>query len=654
MFKNFIKGSKQLSSTFRWGYHKKSKNILLYGLTSLTTIVTIIGFKDKIKNLLENHLLTPVHAFSLFTEPSADFTTYPFRTDEMLWKIPTREEQLNLLKEQENKIFDICIIGDGLLSASLAYEASLRGYSVCLLSKNDFISHQDTFHLNSNFLFHHVLEGNSNNSFLKSNHLTPTISFCNLNNNICESYSTLYSSLKDKIEKRNQLFKIAPHLMREFRMTEIFTNKNKFNYNKQLTQLLSYEYFIYGKHLWMEDLILKNRNECEGSFSILRNKFMERTNLMNTNKDDLFIEFKDIRNIYRCLTYYDSGILNLNRFITSLALTNASIKNSISLNYIDIKQINNNHIIFKDYLNNNNEYNVKFKHLVYKLEDNDINNNKLLKEEYQFTLPSISNYCIITPYGNFIPHYNYSILSLPSEHLNKLNGILKIANFTTNNIYSQSKVKYNDNQLKIFKNISSLFNKDNNNNNGMILGYIDTTKDYYSSQIILNLLFKEKEQKEFIYEPIIGSQNFVHYLTQTMKTKYPFLHDDIIRYLKFNYGDCCLNVLKRGVSQNNDNISYKLLNQIWEDLPYIESEVYYLIENEMCCKALDIIIRCQMYKYDPFKILVENEKLLKLMKNKLNWNEERYQLEKNEITTFLTQYLTDDMKRELEISTLSL
>ena len=583
-----------------------------------------LSSSTSVLKILEDSILKPVHAFSVDCLPAADYSTFPYRSN--LWNIPNREEQLKKIKDGE---VDLCIVGDGLIAASVAYEATLRGYSVCLLSPNDFISPSDEFSLNSDMMFHHVLEGNASEG-LMPNFMSQYAVECEEDGKQCKFYSHMYNSMKEKIEKRNHMFSIAPHLMREFRVSEIFANGQRFNYYKQLWQLLEYEYFIYGKDLWMESSIFDTRNQCEGRFGILRNKYQERSK----DETDFFKHFKDSRNIFRCVTYFDSGILNLPRFITSMALTTSAMGN-IALNHSPVKNIDYglSQVTFSDKFDTSTDYQVRFKKLLVCETPNSENLiPRKVKTEYHFTLPSISNQSIVTEYGKFIPHYRYTILSIPSENLSKLSGILKLGNFSRKDIYSSSKSIF-DNELKLIKQKHNGALLDN------VVRVVDTTKDYYASQLVLNYLYRSNLGEVKSDEPIYGSENFVYYLTQTMKQQFPHLHDDIIRYMKFNYGDRCLNVLREGAKHTGDNekVIYQH-RQLFEDLPYLESEIRYLVRVEHCYKALDVIVRCQMYKYDPLRVLIGAEKLLNIMKEQLKWNDERYIQEKQEVIQFLMKY----------------
>ncbi|EFC49329.1 predicted protein [Naegleria gruberi] len=569
-----------------------------------------------------------IQAFSVDDLPSADYTTFPFRT--AIWKIPSREEQFKIV-ENLDEDFDLCIVGDGLIGASLAYEASMRGYSVCLLSSNDFVSQRDDLALNSNLIFHNVLEGDELKGLLP-NFFQTQVMKCSggFENDVieCKHYENLYNSMKDKLEKRNHLFSIAPHLMREYRNSEIFRNSQKFKYYKQMWKLLGYEYFVYGKDLWMEDTILDDRNYCEARLGVLRNRFQERTK----DESDLFRDLKDARNVFRCITYYDSGILNLSRFISSLALTSAASGN-IALNHVNVKSVDMDKslLTFSDKIINEKEYSIKYKKVIFC--ENTSEDEQLLKrlnphkckEEYLFTLPQLSNYNIITQYGKFISHYRYSLLSLPAQQLENLKGILRLGDFTKNDIYSSSRFVF-DNELKL---ISLKYEN--------ALRIIDKTKDYYSSHAVLKYIYGKDLKEMKNTEPIYGSENFVHFLTQTMKSKYPYLPNDIIRYLKFSYGDRCLDVLSQDVKQVADKQIFRH-QQVWEDLPFIESEIKYLVKHENCIKALDVAIRCQMYKYDPLRIALEPEKLLDIMKDDLKWDDIKYSQEKQELIQFLNGY----------------
>ncbi|KAG2389028.1 hypothetical protein C9374_014428 [Naegleria lovaniensis] len=626
-------------------------------------IILVTGLGTLANHFRENHIWQEVQAFSLDDLPSADYTTFPYRS-EML-QIPSRVVQFESLKKLMNEDsnheahFDLCIVGDGLIGAAMSYEASLRGYSVCLLSPHDFVSYQDEFTLSSNMLFHHVLDGDSNGG-LTPNFFETKAMLCELDGDenstlSCKFYENIYSSMKEKLEKRNDLYFIAPHLMRQFRTTEVFTNSQKLNYYRQMWKLLGYEYFVYGRDLWMENLFLGDRNMCEAKLGILRNRYQERAKDM----DDLFREYKDVRNVFRCITYYDSGVLNFPRLISSLALTTAAIGN-FALNHTSVEKLDleNSQLIFRDKLKQDNaEYRVRYKHLVLcenTPHDDKLLSKKTLQEEYSFTLPTISPHNIVTPYGKFIPHYRYSILSLPGEHVDRLKGILKLGNFTTQDIYSSSRFFF-DNELKLVKLAST---------NGTIfnnaLKVLDRTKDYYASLTVLRYLFgkdftskktdlsRNSQQDENVAnqaaqeQPIYGSENFVHFLTQTMKAQYHHLHDDVIRYLKFNYGDRCLNVLREGArevaSPEETTTTFYLQNQIWEDLPFLECEIGYLVRVENCCTALDVAIRCQMYRYDPLRVVLECDKLLAIMKDKLSWDEKRYKEEKTQLVQFLSKY----------------
>ncbi|KAF0972519.1 hypothetical protein FDP41_009422 [Naegleria fowleri] len=609
-------------------------------------LVLVAGLGTLANNLFQANFRAwqEVQAFSLDDLPSADYTTFPYR-EEML-KIPSRAVQFESLKKlmDEDEFnheaqFDLCIVGDGLIGAAMSYEASLRGYSVCLLSPHDFVSYKDEFTLNSNMLFHHVLDGDSNGG-LTPNFFQTKVMLCKsgVNNGdenstvTCKFYENIYSSMREKLEKRNDLYVIAPHLMRQFRTTEIFTNSQKLNYYRQMWKLLGYEYFIYGRDLWMEELFLGDRNMCEGKLGILRNRFQERAKDM----DDLFREYKDVRNVFRCITYYDSGILNFPRLISSLALTTTAMGN-FALNHTHVEKIDleNSQLVFRDKIENDNtEYRLRYKHLILcesTPQDDKLLSKKNLQEEYSFTLPTISPHNIVTPYGKFIPHFRYSILALPGEHIDKLKGVLRLGNLTTEN-------------GTVFKNA---------------LKVLDRTKDYYSSIAVLRYLFGknfdsksnktgsptsqiESDSQVQLLQPIYGSENFVHFLTQTMKAKYHHLHDDIIRYLKFSYGDRCLNVLREGSreieSSDGTKTTFYLQNQIWEDLPYLECEIGYLVRVENCCTALDVAIRCQMYRYDPLRVMLECDKLLNIMKDKLSWDERRYNTEKTQLVQFLSKY----------------
>jgi len=89
--------------------------------------------------------------------------------------------------------------------------------------------------------------------------------------------------------------------------------------------------------------------------------------------------------------------------------------------------------------------------------------------------------------------------------------------------------------------------------------------------------------------PLIGNNNYNNKLCKELKTKYN-MEEDIIEHLVNRYGNIAIQIL-----EYNNNI------RISKDLPYIKSEILYLLDNEYISSVDDLINRLNLNLIDIIK-----------------------------------------------------
>ena len=137
------------------------------------------------------------------------------------------------------------------------------------------------------------------------------------------------------------------------------------------------------------------------------------------------------------------------------------------------------------------------------------------------------------------------------------------------------------------------------------------SKLFLISNKILNLIDNKEcntSTRELKIPILYGSQNFNHFIYSELKLKYNFLDNEMIRYLKRNYGDRSIDIVNIMLNENKKE-------KISIHFPQLEAELLYSIRNEFTRNIIDFMeFRTNMIKLNGFESLNQIEKIGNIMK----------------------------------------
>lgn len=527
--------------------------------------------------------------------------------------------------ELSEEKYDIVIIGGGCVGSGIALDATLRGYKVILLEKNDFASGASS---KSSKLVHGGVRY--------------------LEKAIKEFDITQYNLVKEGIKERAIFLKNAPY----------FSKKIKINIPTFSYLNLIYTYF----GILIYKLIARKKSLGKNSFI---NKIVSVLYFPNIKQEKL----------KGCISFYDGSFLD-SRMIISLLQT-ASKNAAVIKNYCEVTEFlydENNKIngvkYFDKTQNKTHEINVK---VVVNASGANVDNLRLKDDETSKEILALSNGIHIVVSKEFLP-LEEGIL-LPNTSDGRVIFILPYLNHcligTTDNktIYEENQ-KVIDEEIKyLLEEINNYFEKDikkddilsswsgirpliksdksttqqmarehiilkSKNNLVSIAGGKWTTyrkmSEYLVDFLIKNKFLEKQKNCQTRNYKLAGNEANIEEFDKFMSF-YPILKMTK-ESLKTLYGTFCIKVL----SLANETDNFELIN---EDLPYLKAEIEYCIKEEFVEKPIDFLARriglCFLDKKKAFECV---NCVCEEMGKILFWDEKRVDDEKIECKEYINNY----------------
>lgn len=526
------------------------------------------------------------------------------------------------LSEQK---YDIVIIGGGCVGSGIALDATLRGYKVILLEKNDFASGASS---KSSKLVHGGIRY--------------------LEKAIKEFDLAQYNLVKEGLSERTIFFKNAPYL----------TKKLKINIPVYSYLNLVYTYF----GLVFYKLIAKNKNLGKNSF-------------LNKVVSILFFPNIKQKNLKGFLSFYDGSFLD-SRMIISL-LQSAKINGAVVKNYSEVNEFlyENGKISGVNYFDKiqNKTYEIKAKVVVnatganvdnIRLKD-DKNSDEILalssgihivvpkdflKTDEAILIPNTSDGRIIF----ILPYMNHCLIGTtdnktiyeenPKVHEFDIEYLLK----EVNKYFIKPLIK--EDILSSWSGIRPLVKSENknetqelvrehlilksNNNLVSITGgkwttYRKMAEDLVNFLIKNKLLEKQKRCQTKKYK-LSGNDGNINEFEKLMGF-YPISKKTKESLLKL-YGTSCTKVLNLANETNN----FELIN---EKLPHLKAEIEYCMKEEFVEKPIDFLSRRVGLCFIDKKLALDCVDVVCAEMGKiLFWDEKRIQKENKETIKYIKSY----------------
>ena len=523
-----------------------------------------------------------------------------------------------------NEKIDIVIIGGGCVGSGIALDATLRGYSVILLEKNDFASGASS---KSSKLVHGGIRY--------------------LEKAIKQMDKAQYDLVKEGIKERSIFLKNASNIAKKLKI-----NIPIYSYLK-----LIYTYF----GLLIYKLMAKNRSLGKNSFV---NKVVSILISLNIKQE----------NLKGFLSFYDGSFLDF-RMIISLLQTAVS-KGAIVKNYCEVNEFLydvNNKIsgvkYFDKIQNKNYEINAK---VVINASGANVDNLRLKDDESANEILALSsgihivvskeflssNEGILLPNTSdgriifILPYMNYCLIGTsdnkttyeenPKAQEQEIEYLLK----EVNNYFEKHLTK--ENILSSWSGIRPLIKSDKSSTQQMVREHIilKSKNDLISiaggkwttyrkmaedlmSFLIKNKLLEKQKKCETKRTKLLGNddikelEKLISFYPISKKTK---------NSLKTLYGSSCMKVLNLA----NETDNFELINP---NLPYLKAEIEYCIKEEFVEKPIDFLARrVGLCFLDKELVLSCVDVVCEEMGKILFWDEEKIENEKMECKEFINNY----------------
>ena len=523
-----------------------------------------------------------------------------------------------------NEKIDIVIIGGGCVGSGIALDATLRGYSVILLEKNDFASGASS---KSSKLVHGGIRY--------------------LEKAIKQMDKAQYDLVKEGIKERSIFLKNASNIAKKLKI-----NIPIYSYLK-----LIYTYF----GLLIYKLMAKNRSLGKNSFV---NKVVSILISLNIKQE----------NLKGFLSFYDGSFLDF-RMIISLLQTAVS-KGAIVKNYCEVNEFLydvNNKIsgvkYFDKIKNKNYEINAK---VVINASGANVDNLRLKDDESANEILALSsgihivvskeflssNEGILLPNTSdgriifILPYMNYCLIGTsdnkttyeenPKAQEQEIEYLLK----EVNNYFEKHLTK--ENILSSWSGIRPLIKSDKSSTQQMVREHIilKSKNDLISiaggkwttyrkmaedlmSFLIKNKLLEKQKKCETKRTKLLGNddikelEKLISFYPISKKTK---------NSLKTLYGSSCMKVLNLA----NETDNFELINP---NLPYLKAEIEYCIKEEFVEKPIDFLARrVGLCFLDKELVLSCVDVVCEEMGKILFWDEEKIENEKMECKEFINNY----------------
>lgn len=523
-----------------------------------------------------------------------------------------------------NEKVDIVIIGGGCVGSGIALDATLRGYSVILLEKNDFASGASS---KSSKLVHGGIRY--------------------LEKAIKQMDKAQYDLVKEGIKERSIFLKNASNIAKKLKI-----NIPIYSYLK-----LIYTYF----GLLIYKLMAKNRSLGKNSFV---NKVVSILISLNIKQE----------NLKGFLSFYDGSFLDF-RMIISLLQTAVS-KGAIVKNYCEVNEFLydvNNKIsgvkYFDKIKNKNYEINAK---VVINASGANVDNLRLKDDESTNEILALSSGIHIVVSKEFLSS-NEGIL-LPNTSDGRIIFILSYMNYCLIGT-SDNKTTYEENPKAqeqeieyLLKEVNNYFEKhltkedilsswsgirplvksDKSSTEQMVREHIilKSKNDLISiaggkwttyrkmaedlmSFLIKNKLLEKQKKCETKRTKLLGNDDIKE--LEKLLSFYP-ISKKTKNSLKTLYGSSCMKVLNLA----NETDNFELINP---NLPYLKAEIEYCIKEEFVEKPIDFLARrVGLCFLDKELVLSCVDVVCEEMGKILFWDEKRVEKENLECKENINNY----------------
>lgn len=242
-------------------------------------------YKHKFLSSSDSHLSRLISSVSADTLPSGDIRTLQKFKNWPTLTIPSREDQLTRLKSGE--VFDILVIGGGATGCGVALDAATRGLTTALVERYDFASGTSS---KSTKLIHGGVR-----------YLQKAVMGLDYEQ---------YRLVKEALQERGHLMKIAPHLTSPLPiMLPVYT-------------LWQIPYFWFGMKCYD---VLAGKQVLHKSYFVSKSKALRMFPMLNSKK------------LRGAIIYYD-GQHNDSRMNIALAMTAAQKGAAIS-NHVEVTSL---------------------------------------------------------------------------------------------------------------------------------------------------------------------------------------------------------------------------------------------------------------------------------------------------------------------------
>ena len=527
--------------------------------------------------------------------------------------------------ELSNEKYDIVIIGGGCVGSGITLDATLRGYNVILLEKNDFASGASS---KSSKLVHGGIRY--------------------LEKAIKQMDKAQYDLVKESIKERAIFLKNASNLAKKMKI-----NIPIYSYLK-----LIYTYF----GLLIYKLMAKNKSLGKNSF-------------VNKVVSILFSPNIKQKNLKGFLSFYDGSFLDT-RMIISL-LQSAVLKGAVVKNYCEVNGFfydENNKISGVKYFDKiqNKTYEIKTKVVInatganvdnLRLKDDKdsdeilalssgihiVVSKEFLKTDEAILIPNTSdgrvifilpymNYCLIgTSDNKTIYEENPKVKEQEIEYLLKEVNNYFEKHLTKNDILSswsgiRPLIKSNKNSTEQMVR-EHLILKSNNNlvsiAGGKWTTYRKMAEDLVDFLIKNKFLEKRKKCETKKYK-LFGNDSDIKELDKLMSF-YP-ISKKTKNSLKTIYGTACTKVLNLA----NEVDDFELINP---NLPYLKAEIIYCIKEEFVEKPIDFLSRRVGLCFLDKKLALDCvDVVCEEMGKILFWDDEKIEKENKECKEYINNY----------------
>lgn len=530
------------------------------------------------------------------------------------------------IEQQNSAHFDLIIIGGGITGATLAYESSLKGLKVALFEKADFGGATSAA---TSKLIHGGLRYLNNFEF---------------------------GLVRESLRERRTLENIAPNFIYPLPFMIPSYNSIKNNRWILLIGMILYDLLSFDKSFTWD-----SSKKLRGFKSLSAKKTIKKEPCVKQKKISGSTIYYDCQNIFpeRLTLAFIKSAINNGAQVSNYAKVESIIKENnqvkgVVVNDLFSKKVKNIYAPltvncagpWADILLNKASKNGS-QHRIKRSEGIHIITKKICHNHAVTVMTKDDKHIMVMPWRNhsLIGTTDQDFKGNPDDYKVSKKSILELIE-TVNANYNIAELKYND-ILFAYGGLRSLaesqdeelyessrkyeiFDNADDGLNGMLT--VEGGKYTTSRQLADNVMkmvdlklnrkhVKSESDQKFLFGCEI--KNMIVFL-DSLKSNYPAFSIQTIDYLGRNYGTECHEIFK--LAKENKELAQQLNNE-----GEIMAEVVYAIKNEMALSLSDILFRRTGIGTlgHPGKEIIE--KVAKLAKSLLDWDDERYNFELNEV-----------------------